>query len=85
MGFIRTRFNPSDPLSKDIADESLLHDLLQKEKLENDVAEFIIDDEPLPATVNASARGKEVDLDLSLFLEKYVRKSGYCTLFVFAA
>lgn len=33
LGFIRTRFNPSDPLSKDIADEILLHNLLQNDKL----------------------------------------------------
>lgn len=66
LGFIRTRFNPSDPLSKDIADESLLLGLLRDVKLELDVAEFIIDDTYLPATVDAPAGGKEVDMSLLL-------------------
>lgn len=37
LGFIRTRFNPSDPLSKDIVDKTLLLGLLREEKLEHEV------------------------------------------------
>lgn len=57
MGFIRTRLNSSDPLFKDIAEETLLLGLLRDGKFEHEVAEFIIDDMSLPATYNAPAGG----------------------------
>lgn len=42
LGFIRTRLNPSDPLSKDVGDETLLLRVLVEGKLDRDFAEFII-------------------------------------------
>eukprot|EP00173_Palmaria_palmata_P005180 Plantae.Rhodophyta-Palmaria_palmata.ctg8631.p2 GENE.Plantae.Rhodophyta-Palmaria_palmata.ctg8631~~Plantae.Rhodophyta-Palmaria_palmata.ctg8631.p2 ORF type:complete len:164 (+),score=4.93 Plantae.Rhodophyta-Palmaria_palmata.ctg8631:229-720(+) len=64
--FIRTEFNPADPLSKDVADETFLLGLLHDGRLEHDVAEFIIEDTSLPDAVNSPAGGKEVDLSLLL-------------------
>lgn len=66
LGFIRTRLNTSDPLFKDIADESLLLSLLRDVNLDDEVEEFITEDIFFLATANASNDGREVDPSLLL-------------------
>lgn len=64
LGFIRTKFNPAEPLSRDVADETFLLGLLRGGQLEQEVTEFIIKNTSQPDTVNASSGDKEVELSL---------------------
>lgn len=58
FGFIPTKFNSVDPLSKDVVNETLLLGLLRDGRLEINVAELIIENTSLPDVVNAPSCGK---------------------------
>lgn len=66
LGFTRTSFNPANPLSNGVVNETLLLRVLARGKVDHDVAEFIIEKASLPDTKNTPFSGSDVDLFLVL-------------------